>query len=278
MIKNTFCHIPGIGEKSERQLWDNGLDSWQAVNEATLGALSGARKELLARYARASIEALAAGNATYFYDLLPTNQTWRMFPHFEDSVAYLDIETTGLSGDRDYITTIALCDGEDVFYYVRGENLDEFADRIASYKLIITFNGKSFDIPFIRKHLGLPMPHAHIDLRYVLASLGQTGGLKACERRLGFERHDLEDVDGFFAVLFWQDYMRSGSRKTLDTLLAYNIADVVNIAAIMPLAYNMKIQDTPFRQSHLLPLVAPPDIPFEADRETIDRLKYAAYW
>jgi uncharacterized protein YprB with RNaseH-like and TPR domain len=201
-----------------------------------------------------------------------------MFPDFENWVAYLDIETTGLSGDSDYITTIALYDGLNIYHYVRGDNLEDFADRIASYKLIVTFNGKTFDVPFLRKHLGLPMPHAHIDLRYVLASLGQTGGLKACEKRLGLDREDLADVDGFFAVLLWRDYMQNGNRKSLDTLLAYNIADVVNLAVIMPMAYNMKIQDTPFSGSHKLPLVAAPDIPFQADRETINRIKLRTSW
>lgn len=276
MIKHTFCHIPRIGAKTEKQLWDNGLLSWETVNEESIRSLSRNRRDLLTRYSMESIEQLAAGNAEYFYNLLPTSQTWRMFPDFENRVAYLDIETTGLSGDRDYVTTIALYDGLNVYQYVRGENLDEFADRIASYRLLVTYNGKTFDVPFLRKHLGIPMPHAHIDLRYVLAGLGQTGGLKACEKRLGLERKELADVDGYFAVLLWHDYMRSGNRKSLDTLLAYNIADVVNLAAIMPMAYNMKVQDTPFNQS-LLPLVAPPEIPFKADRETIERIKRAVW-
>jgi uncharacterized protein YprB with RNaseH-like and TPR domain len=278
MIKNTFCHIPGIGTKSERQLWDNGLVSWQTVNKNSVKALSRKRKELLLRYAEESTEQLSAGNPRYFNDLLPANQAWRLFPDFENSVAYLDIETTGLRGDRDYVTTIALYDGLDVYHYVRGENLDEFADRIAAYKLIVTYNGKTFDVPFLRTHLGLPMTHAHIDLRYVLASLGQTGGLKACEKRLGLDREDLADVDGYFAVLLWHDYIRNKNRKSLETLLAYNIADVVNLAIIMPMAYNMKIQDTPFHQSHTLPLVTAPDIPFKADRATIERIKSAACW
>lgn len=33
--------------------------------------------------------------------------------------------------------------------YVQGQNLDEFAGDIRSYQVIITYNGKSFDIPFI---------------------------------------------------------------------------------------------------------------------------------
>lgn len=254
-------------------MWADGVHSWQSVAEQSSGSMSGKRREQLTRHCAESIEQLAAGNARYFGSRLPASETWRMFPDFENRVAYLDIETTGLSGDYDCVTTIALYDGRDIYHYVRGENLDEFADRIASYKLLVTYNGKTFDVPFLRRHLGIPLPHAHIDLRYVLAGLGLTGGLKACERRLGFDRADLADIDGYFAVVLWNDYMRTGSRKTLDTLLAYNIADVVNLAGIMPLAYNMKLRDTPFHESHVLPLPELPQIPFRADRATIDRLK-----
>jgi len=273
MIEHTFCHMPGIGPKTERGLWDAGLLSWRELGESSLKSVSRRRRERLTQYARESEEQLAARNATYFDRLLPASQAWRMFPDFENSVAFLDIETTGLSGNRDVVTTIALYDGLDVYHYVRGDNMDEFAERIASYRLLVTFNGKTFDIPFLRRHMRLPLEQAHIDLRYVLASLGFTGGLKACERRLGLDRAELADVDGYFAVLLWKDYIRSGDSKVLETLLAYNVADVLNLATIMPLAYNMKIQDTPFSESRRLSLVEPVPNPFVADRETIVRIK-----
>ena len=65
----------------------------------------------------------------------------------------------------------------------------------------MTYNGKSFDIPFIESHFGAKLTHAHIDLRYILASLGYRGGLKGCEKQLGIDRGDLKNVDGYFAVL-----------------------------------------------------------------------------
>jgi uncharacterized protein YprB with RNaseH-like and TPR domain len=50
------------------------------------------------------------------------------------------------------------------------------------------YNGKTFDVPFIEKYFGIRMNHAHIDLRYVLKSLGYAGGLKRCEKALGLDR------------------------------------------------------------------------------------------
>ncbi|NLT67642.1 MAG: exonuclease, partial [Acidobacteria bacterium] len=68
------------------------------------------------------------------------------------------------------------------------------------YKLIVTYNGKCFDIPFIEYYFGIKLDCAQIDLRYVLSSLGIKGGLKGCEKRLGIQRPPgMEELDGFFA-------------------------------------------------------------------------------
>jgi len=50
---------------------------------------------------------------------------------------------------------------------------------------------------------GIELNQVHIDLRYVLRSLGYTGGLKGCEKQAGIDRGNLEGVDGYFAVLLW---------------------------------------------------------------------------
>jgi len=275
MLRNTFCHMPGIGAKTETRLWDAGLLSWEAATEEALSSLPAGRRRLLHEHTRESGSRLEADDPAYFDSLLPANQAWRMFPEFRHTMAYLDIETTGLSGDRDHVTTIALYDGESIFHYVHGRNLADFRSRIAQYKLIITYNGKTFDVPFLRAALGVPMPHAHIDLRYVLAGLGITGGLKECEKKLGIDRKELADIDGYFAVLLWHDYKRNGNEHALETLLAYNVADVVNLETLMTLAYNMKIRDTPFAASHSLDLPERPEIPFIADQPTIRRIKHS---
>jgi len=121
------------------------------------------------------------------------------------------------------------------------------------------------------------MGHVHIDLRYVLASLGYRGGLKGCERMLGMDRGDLEGIDGYFAVLLWDDFRRKGNQKALDTLLAYNTLDVVNLEALMVAAYNGKLNDTPFLRTHKLPIPSSPEVPFKADQETIERIKRDSY-
>lgn len=272
MLKNTFCHLPGVSVRVEQQYWQAGIHSWQQAGEAPkLTGLRGWRDALMSHVSESLVH-LEQRDAGYFGELLPPDQTWRLFPEFREAIAYLDIETTGL-GREAAITTIAIYDGRNVRHYVQKQNLNDFIRDIRDYKVLVTYNGKAFDVPFIERYLKTKLSHVHIDLMYVLRSLGYTGGLKGCEKKLGLDRHDLSDVDGYFAVLLWQDYQRSRREKTLETLLAYNVQDVLNLETLLVKAYNLKLGSTPFRASHSLPESDPAPNPFTADRATINRLK-----
>ncbi len=271
MLRNTFCHIRGVGPTTERHLWRSGVASWEAARGEV--PLPAHKAEPVKRGAEESLARLADGDAAWFAGRLPAAEAWRMFPEFRDSVAYLDIETTGMGGPDDYITAICVYDGHRLRHYVQGQNLFDFRDDIGDYRLLVTYNGKCFDLPFLRSYFGLPMRQAHIDLRYPLASLGYRGGLKGCERQLGLDRGDLADVDGFFAVLLWWDYQNNGNERALETLLAYNTLDVVNLATLMAMAYNLKLARTPFAESHRLAVPVPPPLPFGPHVPTIERIR-----
>jgi uncharacterized protein YprB with RNaseH-like and TPR domain len=277
MLENTFCHIPGVSARLECMLWEAGIHSWDRLRNDTDLPLSPQRVRTIMEHLHSSAHHLEQSNPLYFFAKLPSRQHWRLFPAFRSGTAYLDIETTGLGGPGDHITTIALYDGEVVYHYVYGENLEAFGDDIRRYDLLVTYNGKCFDVPFIRKSLGIPMTRAHIDLMHVMRGLGITGGLKGCEKKLGLDRKELDGVDGYFAVLLWQDYVQNGNKAALETLLAYNMEDVVNLETLMVIAYNLKLRDTPFFATHRLPLPARPVVPFRADIETIQRIRRRYY-
>jgi uncharacterized protein YprB with RNaseH-like and TPR domain len=273
VLRNTFCHMPGIGPKTERRLWSAGILSWREGCERSGAVLPERTAQSVAFHSAESIERLARQDARYFHDRLPSNEHWRLFPQFRHSVAYLDIETTGLGPPGDYVTTIALYDGKRVRHYVHDQNMEDFRRDIEPYRLIVTYNGKCFDVPFLRDSLGVRLDQAHIDLRYVLRSLGYTGGLKGCERQLGLHRGDLEGVDGYFAVLLWHDFLRNSDQRALDTLLAYNVQDTVNLETLMVTAYNMKLKQTALPGTRALPAPSPPENPFRANMETVARIR-----
>lgn len=270
MLRNTFCHVPGIGPKSENRLWSSGIMTW----EDALDQSSELERDFPLLHMRIceSLGSLEDDDPGYFGRRLPANYLWRLFPDFRHSTAYLDIETNGLGGDRGYVTTIAMYDGDRLYHYVKGHNLDQFARDAANYKVLVTYNGKCFDVPFIESHLRVPMNQVHIDLRFLLKGLGYTGGLKGCEKKLGLDRQELDGVNGYFAVLLWRDFREKRNRKALETLLAYNVLDAVNLEYLMVSAYNLKLKETPFYETHRIPLPEPADNPFQPDVETIERL------
>jgi len=275
MLQNTFVHLPGIGPRTELSLWQKGVFSWESfcdehgVRPALFGRI---RYEDLRGRLEECRERLSARDPVYFAQALKPQYLWRLFADFRECAAFLDIETTGLGGPYDHITTAALYDGRQVFYYVHGDNLDHFAGDLEKYRILITYNGSCFDLPFIRNSLGISVDHVHIDLRFLLSSLGYRGGLKGCEKSLGLDRAELDGVDGYFAVLLWDEYEKTGNIKALETLLAYNIADTVNLENLMVQAFNMKVSETPFPELRIS-LPCPPRVPFEADAALIDELR-----
>lgn len=273
MLENTFCHIPRISLKTERRIWESGLHSWRHFAEAEAVPVTRARIDQVRRHIDESFYHLRTNNPHFFAATLPSALHWRVFPEFRHSIAYLDIETTGLAPPHDKITTIALYDGRRICHYVQEQNLAQFARYICDYKVLVTYNGKCFDVPFIERSLGIRLEQTHLDLRYILRSLGYKGGLKGCERQLGIHRLGLEDVDGYFAVLLWQEYKRNHNEKALETLLCYNIHDVVNLEALLVKAYNLKLRESPFANTHLLHPPRVPRIPFEADSELIRSIR-----
>ncbi|MEN8257723.1 MAG: ribonuclease H-like domain-containing protein [Thermodesulfobacteriota bacterium] len=272
MLKNTFLHISGIGKKTEEQIWQAGIHCWSDFTPATSTALRPAIGRLVENHLlRQPASSLAT--PSYFSERLPASQHWRLFPHFRDKTAFIDIETTGINRERSTITTIALYDGSDILTFVQGANLNTFPDHLARYETIVTYNGKGFDVPMLERYFNIKISQAHLDLRPILAALGYKGGLKGCERQLGIDRPELQGVNGYDAVILWNEYQRNGQPELLNTLLAYNVADTINLEPLMVMAYNLHIATTPFALSHYLPIPELPRNPFQADTDIIKRLQ-----
>lgn len=272
MLKQTFRHIEGIGEKTERRLWKAGVTSWeQLLDSPTSGALPQWQQDEARFEIERSLSALEKRDAQYFLTKLPHQLHWRLYPEFSERVAYLDIETTGLGAEESMLTVIGIYDGERPRVYVQGDNLEQFVTDIDTFTLLVTYNGKQFDLPFLRTKLGIPLNQAHIDLRYPLAALGYKGGLKKIEKRLGLERPGLvSQLDGWCAVVLWR-YHERGESGALETLLHYNLEDVVHLPALLAEVYNTSIQQLPFPVEPVR-LPDPPPIPFQPDESIMLRV------
>jgi len=274
MLKNSFIHLPGVGRATERRLWQAGVHSWDDVLSRPDDVPVGPRaRDRLCRGLEASMRALDERNWMFFYESLPACEEWRMLHNLPARIAYVDIETTGLSPEYNDVTCIGLYDGEKARSYVFGENLDEFASDIEAYDIVVTYNGKTFDMPFLHRKLGFVLEAPHVDLVYVSHSVGLKGGLKAVEHKLGIGRaEELEGVDGFMAVLLWTEYQRTGDRRALETLIAYNLTDTINLLTLSRKLWNQRLP-AHFLHHRLSVEHHAPRIPWKADGALVKRIR-----
>lgn len=90
-----------------------------------------------------------------------------------------------------------------------------------------------FSISHTEPALGVDLKQCfmHTDLMYDCWRQNLKGGLKVVERLLGIKRR-LTGVDGYIAVHLWYDYVNNNNKEALQTLLAYNEEDVVNLRVL----------------------------------------------
>ncbi|MGM5485404.1 MAG: ribonuclease H-like domain-containing protein [Nanobdellota archaeon] len=244
MIRRSFSFLDGIGERTEKSLWSDGIDSWDkflSCSKDSVPSISGKRKAYYDRRIKEARSNLYSFNSSYFRSI---RDTWRLYDFFRDETVFLDIESSGNSED-DYITIFGLFDGVNTKVMV-DLDLKALEEELSKYKLIVTFNGSSYDLPLIRKKFDILPEIPHIDLRHLCSRLGLTGGLKEIEKELGIKRPGLVGQLGSGDPLtLWKMYRASGDEYYLDLLVEYNEEDVFNLKKIMEHCYE-RLSSMPF--------------------------------
>lgn len=157
---------------------------------------------------------------------------WALWETHREDALFLDIETTGL-GLAAQITVLGTYFRQQYRGFVNGYDLNEAWSYLNQSPLLVTFNGKQFDVPFIERHFQGKLSVPHIDLRFVAGALGYKGGLKCIEPEFGIVRDaSVKAVDGYQAVLLWKRFQR-GDKAALKLLMEYNQADVEGLPLIM---------------------------------------------
>ena len=166
---------------------------------------------------------------------------------------YLDTETTGLGGAGTiaFLVGLASFEGgelvvEQLLLRTPAEELamlHRIEERLRAATLVVTFNGKAFDLPtlagrWVMSRRAPPPPRPHLDLLHVARRLhrGRIGActLKAVESEvLGFIRG--EDIDGAEVASRYGHYLRSGDPAALRAVVDHNAWDVVSMTALVGL-------------------------------------------
>jgi len=231
-IENSFIPVEGVGERTEQRLWEAGVTRWDDFEGSVVGETTAER---IGRFIDTARDRLDAGDARYFREQFPSGEHWRCYENFRADACFLDIETTGLDQHRDDVTVVGLYRGGETTTLVADRDLT--ARRLQSHlddaDLLVTFNGKRFDVPFLETSFNVSVGAPHVDLMYPCRSLGLTGGLKTVEREVGIDR-DRPDLSGRDAVRLWREYER-GDEGALETLVSYNRDDTENLQTLMEL-------------------------------------------
>jgi len=241
MIRRTFLFLPTVGASTEKALWHRGVLDWDDfLDRGEIEGFSDPRKRRLDQGIEDARRFLDLEETSYFSRLLPSREHWRLYEHARREVAYLDIETDGL-GQGCIVTVVGIHRAGASTALVRGIDLSpsSLAQALKGIKMLVTFNGSTFDLPFLEREFPFAVPRVpHFDLRHGCARIGLRGGLKSIERQLGMARaQEVEFVTGEQAVYLWHLWERKGKRNALELLKRYNQEDTKNLEPIAALAY-----------------------------------------
>ncbi|HIX72590.1 MAG TPA: ribonuclease H-like domain-containing protein [Candidatus Anaerobutyricum stercoripullorum] len=173
----------------------------------------------------------------------------------EDSYTFLDIETTGLKRDTTILYLIGCGFHTDGGFHIiqwfnddgvsEPEMLAALRDFLASRPSpLFTFNGESFDIPYLNRHYELNemayrLPEKDsLDLYRALRPFQalfhlSRGTQKDWEAFLGIDRED--PYRGGQLISFYKKYLRTKDTDLLDLLLLHNMEDIRGMEALLPL-------------------------------------------
>jgi len=197
------------------------------------------------------VDPAAPVEAARFTRLARWPESVASMPDFSpERVLFLDIETTGLSPN----TYVFLCglmyaEGgefvvEQVFARDYGEEeglLHYVRDTMARFDSVVTYNGASFDLPFIRTRMAVhrvsvaAMP-VSVDLLYatrrVFRDILPNRRLTTVERHLRrVERED--DIPGRYIPDAYHEFVRSGDARVMKHVLYHNRMDLFTMAVIV---------------------------------------------
>jgi uncharacterized protein YprB with RNaseH-like and TPR domain len=171
-------------------------------------------------------------------------------PASPDRILFLDIETAGLSANT-YAFLVGL------MYFDRGEFVVEqvFArdyteeegmlrhvrETMARYHTVVTYNGASFDLPFIRTRMSVHRipdvdPVGSVDLlhssRRVYREVLPNCRLVTVERHLrGVDRVD--DIPSRFIPRAYHEYVRTKDARIMRNVVYHNRMDLFTMAVIL---------------------------------------------
>jgi uncharacterized protein YprB with RNaseH-like and TPR domain len=162
---------------------------------------------------------------------------------------FLDLETGGLSASPVFLAGTMHWNGSDFVlrqYFARhyGEEaalLEGLSELTGAFEFLVTFNGKSYDVPFLHHRallhgVSLRLPVGHVDILH--ASRRRWRGeyadcrLQTLERQV-CRRRRAGDVPSDEVPALYHDFVRNGDPYRLVPVFHHNLLDVITMAEIL---------------------------------------------
>ena len=186
----------------------------------------------------------------------------------KEDVLFFDIETTGLSPHTAALYLIGALQWENdgwVLYQFFVDGVQDelpvllaFFDLLKGRKMLISYNGDSFDIPFLEKvvrQYGMESTYSFssvesFDLYRQIRPVRKLIGLpdcrlKTCESFLGIRREDR--FGGGELIYVYYEYLKDHDPDKLRLLLLHNAEDLENLPFVLPMAAYSFFLSSPFR-------------------------------
>ena len=180
-----------------------------------------------------------------------------------DSIVFLDTETTGIQGGTGmvpFLVGLGYFEGDDfrmAQYFMR--DFDEepslllaIGDLLQRFKLVVTYNGSSFDLPLLETRFTLARLNspfadmAHLDLLPGARRLWRQGHgscrLAALESKIvSFLRGP--DIPGGMIPRAYFDFLQGRGSSVMNAVLKHNVHDVVSLAALTVCACDRTVRE-----------------------------------
>jgi uncharacterized protein YprB with RNaseH-like and TPR domain/predicted nucleic acid-binding Zn-ribbon protein len=238
--------LPGIGPARERTLKQQGCRSIEALTSHAKWRKPA--NEYLRLVESKDVSTLQSRLRRSLPKSHPLAHYLAGFCRNED-FAIIDIETMGLFGRPIILVGAANVAKKGIRtrqFLVRDVSeevcaLWEFASNLKSDSVFVSFNGRRFDVPFIRERLafyGLGLEQVfenpHFDVlhfaRRALGSKLANCRLETVEKYLGIQRG--VNIPGALVPEFYDNYQRSGNVGPLVAIVEHNKQDLVTLAQL----------------------------------------------
>lgn len=170
-----------------------------------------------------------------------------------ENFKFMDIETKGLSNVPIILIGVAEINGNKITasqYFLRDyaeepNVIEAYLNHLDENSVHVTFNGKTFDVPFIKNRcrdngISHNMDLPHLDLMYFAKNLWKDKlpncQLQTIEREMfGIEREG--DVPGQYIPGYYDTYIRENNIGPVVPIIEHNCQDIISLASFLEKMY-----------------------------------------